>query len=198
MRNERAANYLCHEECTIETGDHQDHTFSGIMFGIQSKSALPVDFIEVTGVSVRGRLGPMTVWTTPGDYRGKHENKEEWDLVFNEERTQSINKLVPLHFDKPLRIAPNERWSIYVHSQLYGDEGVVYDNQRSRITHEDEHMQILPAIAHLSGTPFSPHAWGWGTWRDRRAFVGKVEYSIRYLLWAPKVHSRYKGTWVQR
>jgi hypothetical protein len=80
---------------------------------------------------------------------------------------------------------------LLVHSQLHSDEGIVYDNQRSRITLEDEHLMILPGIAHLSSTPFSPHAWGWGTWRDRRVFVGRVSYSIRFLLWSPKVHHRY-------
>jgi hypothetical protein len=193
MRNERAANYLCHQTATIDTRDHEDHTFSGIMFSIRSKTSLPVDFIEVTALWVRGRLGPLTVWTTGGDFRerGVHEQKEKWELLHNCEHSPSFQQLQELQFDQPLRIRPDDQQSLYVHSQLQSDEGVVYDNQRSAITLEDEFLQVLPGIAHLSAIPFSPVAWGWGTWRDRRVFVGRVSYNIRYLLWSPNVHMRY-------
>jgi len=44
----------------VDTADHEDHTFSGVMFTIEAKSDLPVDFIQVNSVSVRGgEIGTM-------------------------------------------------------------------------------------------------------------------------------------------
>ena len=69
----------------------------------------------------------------------------------------------------------------------------VYDNQRSRSV-EDQFISILPGVAHLSNTPFSSNAYGWGAWRDRRQFVGRCSYSIRWLLWNPtrEAHLNFK------
>ena len=76
MRNERAANYVTHRSCMVDTRDHEDHTFSGIMFNIFIKETKPIDFISITALWVRGALGELTVWTTLGDFRGKHAQDE--------------------------------------------------------------------------------------------------------------------------
>ena len=122
---------------------------------------------------------------------GKHEDESQWQNVFEKAVEPSPQQLQRLEFRRPFRVKPGSMNGLYVHSKLFGDQAIVYDNQRSRVTLEDEHLQALPGYAHLSGTPFSPHAWGWGTWRDQRVFVGRVSYDIRYLLWNPDVHQRF-------
>ena len=47
---------------------------------------------------------------------------------------------------------------------------------------------VTRRMAHLGFTPFANNApWGGGGWRDRRQFVGRVGYSVRYKLWSPKI-----------
>ena len=41
--------------------------YSGIMFPIKCKDLLPVDHLVVKSVSVRGYLGPLTVWVSKKD-----------------------------------------------------------------------------------------------------------------------------------
>ena len=50
---------------------------------------------------------------------------------------------------------------------------------------------IKPGQAHLSNKRF--HRRGpWGTgWRKRRSFVGKMAYSVTYLLWAPTTNHKF-------
>jgi len=51
---------------------------------------------------------------------------------------------------------------------------------------------VRSGLAHLCNEPFA--AWHpWGSWRQRRNFVGRVGYGCRYLLWNPvsSVHRRY-------
>ena len=65
---------LTHESFEVDTKDREDHTFSGIMFDVacQSLPRGPLEYLEVQAVAVRGKLGPMTVWTAPGGHQGKH------------------------------------------------------------------------------------------------------------------------------
>lgn len=58
------ATHVINEKITIDTTDHEDHTFSGIVFPVKCKSILPVDKLIITTVSVRGDLGPLTVWVS--------------------------------------------------------------------------------------------------------------------------------------
>lgn len=58
------ATYAIHEKVTVDTTDREDHTFCGIMFPIKCKNILPIDHIVINSISVRGRLGPLTVWVT--------------------------------------------------------------------------------------------------------------------------------------
>ena len=50
----RSATYTVSESYEVDTPDHEDHSFCGIMFKLECKDDLPVDFIEVTSLSVRG------------------------------------------------------------------------------------------------------------------------------------------------
>ncbi|OEU05991.1 hypothetical protein FRACYDRAFT_257077 [Fragilariopsis cylindrus CCMP1102] len=61
------ATYETHENVTIDTQDNEDHTFCGIMFPIKCKDLLPIDHLVIKSVSVRGRLGPLTVWISNED-----------------------------------------------------------------------------------------------------------------------------------
>lgn len=63
---------------------------------------------------------------------------------------------------------------MYVHSALPGDEGLVYDNQRRHTTYEDEVIQLLPGMAHLSCHPFGRRGFWGSAWRMHREFVGRL------------------------
>jgi hypothetical protein len=47
----RAANELVHTHVTVETKDHEDHTFAGIMFDVKAKGGMPMDYVEIQAVS---------------------------------------------------------------------------------------------------------------------------------------------------
>ena len=81
-----------------------------------------------------------------------------------------------------------------------GDEAIVYDNtdphhQRGREPprFEDNCISIHTGKAHLSPTPFGQSPiWGWGdAWRDRREFVGQLNYGVLYQLWNPERHNLF-------
>ena len=38
----------------VDTPDNEDHTFNGVMFTVECKTDLPVDFIQITSLAVRG------------------------------------------------------------------------------------------------------------------------------------------------
>ena len=74
---------------------------------------------------------------------------------------------------------------------------VVYDNQRDEMCHEDDYIRVFPGLAHLSPDPFGADGPWWGSpWRRRRAFVGKLSYGARYVLWrpVPAAHTRFDPT----
>ena len=185
------ASYSVAQHYDAETHDHEDHTFSGVMFTLLCKDELPLEFIEVSSLWVRGELGPMTVWWTDEGWFGKHERRACWTRVFQGTVAPSPARLSPLELAPgPLRVAPGASVGLYVHSACPGDRAVVYDNQRAAVTHEDRIVQLLPGLAHLSNRPFSS-SHPWGAWRARRQFVGRVSYRATYLLWNPECHARF-------
>jgi len=191
---EHTAHYVKHESFQVETADNEDHTFCGIMFDLEVKTHRPVDFIELESLWVRGHLGPMTVWAVRGGHAGRHEDQSQWTRIYEEEHRASPGQLVELKFQVPLCCRPGEVYGLYVHSRRDDDLAIVYDNMRHTTTHEDTFIRILPGYAHLSPVPFSSWegAW-WGCWRERRCFVGKAKFGVRYLLWTPEpvVHQRF-------
>lgn len=46
----------------------------------------------------------------------------------------------------PLRLTPGATVGLYVHSALPGDRGLVYDNQRGRVTHADPYLQVCGGV----------------------------------------------------
>eukprot|EP00667_Euglena_gracilis_P004950 EG_transcript_4983 len=197
----KTSSYLSHEFYTADVRDHQDHTFCGIMFDVRCQSVRPVEYVEVQSLWVRGDLGPVKVFVVPGGYRDPVKNAEEvsnavhktvdqWTLVFEATLPASMDTLQELVLTSPLRLCPGDTYGVYVHSALPGDRGLVYDNQRSKVTHSDAYLQILPGLAHVSFKPFGRDGpWRQGrAWRAHRQFVGRVSYGVRWKLWTPETH----------
>jgi hypothetical protein len=181
----KSADYLVQESYQAETQDHEDHTFCGVMFDVQTKRALPLEFIEISSVWVRGGLGPLAVYWTKDTYKDKSEDKEQWHQVYAATHKPSPYELVELIFTTPIHLQAGDSIGLYVHSTQPGDQAIVYDNQRGDVTHDDVFMRVTPGMAHISNVPFSRNGfWGWG-WRPNREFVGKLTYGIRYKLWHP-------------
>jgi len=133
----------------------------------------------------------LTVWTTPDSYKGKEHAKDLWELVYEREHGPSHRDYQQLEFMKPVRLSASDGCGVYVHSQLPGDSAIVYDNQRSPLTYEDEVFQVFPGLAHLSNRPFGRRGmWGF-PWRDNREFVGRILYGVGYTLWNPEVHYQF-------
>ena len=69
----------------MHTTDHEDHTFSGIMFTVECLDRA-IQTVVVRAVHVRGELGPMTVWVHRGRWhasRGAREDESLWTKVFD-------------------------------------------------------------------------------------------------------------------
>ena len=119
----------------VDTPNNEDHTFNGVMFTIECKTELPVDFVQITGISVRGALGPLTVWVTADSWEDKFEEEKLWTKVYERVHPASHQDFVQLTLNEPVLVPKNCSVGMYVHSKLPGDEALVYDNQRSRFTH---------------------------------------------------------------
>jgi len=162
------------------------------MFDIETKPDLPFDYLEIDAISVRGELGPVTVWVTPEPHHTVYEMAEAWHQVYKGNHNESMQTLVSLPLDKHIILKPGESCAIYVHSGARGDGGIVYDNKRHSASYEDSLIRVLPGMAHLSNKPFGRHGyWGWGAWRQNREFVGNLSYGVRWKLWTPVVHKSF-------
>jgi hypothetical protein len=191
----KTSNYELNRHFTIATSNNQDHTFNGIMFDIEHQPGnLPLDFLVIHTLSVRGMLGPVTVWTCKDTFRGKQECPREWTNIYRAIHEPSMRTFQELGLKQTIMLKPRESIGVYVHSGLQNDKGIVYDNKRGS-QGSDEVLGISTAIAHTSSEPFSPHGyWGGGwAWRDRRQFVGKISYGVKFLLWQPSdsINSRF-------
>lgn len=56
--------------------DREDHTFCGIMFPVKAKRSLPIHQIVINSLSIRGRLGPITVWVTKDEEAYRDEERK--------------------------------------------------------------------------------------------------------------------------
>jgi hypothetical protein len=86
------------------------------MFLVKCQSVLPLTFIEISEIWVRGDLGPMTVWTTPDTFEEKHEQEDAWNKVYDNNLRPSPQSLVPLILSQPIRLKRGESLGVYVHS----------------------------------------------------------------------------------
>ena len=180
------------ESYTVDTRDHEDHTFNGIMFDLVVKELLPVQYLEVTQIWVRGYLGPVTVWMCEGSHAKIFDKEDRWTKVFDGVKEPSA-ELAPIDITPPLSLPAGTVIGLYVHTSRPDDRGIVYDNQRNSISHEDNFIKVTSGCAHLVSRPFDSRGnWGWG-WRPKREFVGRLSYGVKYLLWKPaiKVHSKF-------
>jgi len=118
---------------------------------------------------------------------------ENWTQIYSNVCPPSNKKLYTLDLSNtPIVIRAGQVRGIYIHSTLPSDKAIVYDkysqyNNRSF----DSNIRILPAMAHLSNSPFS-YAPLWEmnreAWRYQRKFVGQIDYDVLYKLWNPSRH----------
>jgi len=177
----------------------EDHTFSGIMFPLVAKSVIPLDEIVVHSIDVRGGLGDMHVFTSTRSLLEAYSDASQWSRIYVGHHSRSWQNPQPLVLDPPLVIKPDQTVSIYVHSTAPGDSAIIYDNSgRKEVVYEDNAIRLLSGLAHVSNEPFSTIApWGGSAWRPRRAFVGRLVYSFRPVLWQPRTHNRYPSSFKQ-
>ena len=159
------ADDLVHESFACDTRDHEDHTFCGIMFDVKCESALPLEYIELQSVSVRGDLGAVSVWRAAKSFRKEgheaplrgHERyyggaatkgRALWSLVYEGSHRPSREAMVELRFNTPIRLESGESCGLYVHSAQQGDTGLVYDDQRSTVTYQDKCLKVTNLITY--------------------------------------------------
>jgi hypothetical protein len=131
---------------------------------ILQEVGIPVQYIELQSISVRGGLGKMTVWWTKLGKIGNSPKdrvnlidleKEEWTQVYERSHEASYYDMVELTFTCPIQVPAGESVGMYVHSQAPGDRSVVYDNMRSEVTSHDDYIAVWPGHAHIGNVPFS-------------------------------------------
>ncbi len=199
-----AATYIVDNKFTLDSSDHQDHTFCGIMFDVRVLPEAPVTQLLVTDLSVRGGLGRVKVYVTKDheSHSKVYTQSSKWEEVYSGNLSSSWRQYKNLVFERPVQIEKGEIRGFYIHSQEHGDASIVYDNQRfsgSSKGNTDQNISILPGMAHLSPVPFSSTGgFGWGgTWRTRREFVGRIGYGTRQILWKKANHELFPFTWRQ-
>lgn len=167
-----------------------------------------MDYLVIKSVAVRGQLGPLTVWVSNEDYQQRQGerlverrvrlNPAFWTKLHDKTHKSSRRTYKQLELDTPIKLRPGETKVIYIHSTLPGDEAIVYDNSyygMSSKRYEDDKLAILTGRAHVSTQAFGQEPiWGWGNaWRDRREFVGRLEYGAVYKLWNPETQPKFGG-----
>jgi hypothetical protein len=173
---------------------------SGVLFPVKCKDLLPVEHLIIKTIAVRGGLGPLTVWVSNQD-EGNGDNQVRlnpayWTKLYEKTHRASKHSYKTLVLEKPIILKPGQVRCIYIHSTLPNDEAIVYDNSyygMSSKRYEDEKLAILTGRAHVSPEVFGQEPiWGWGNaWRDRREFVGRLEYGTVYKLWNPQVQPKF-------
>eukprot|EP00522_Entomoneis_paludosa_P012465 CAMPEP_0172456816 /NCGR_PEP_ID=MMETSP1065-20121228/17765_1 /TAXON_ID=265537 /ORGANISM="Amphiprora paludosa, Strain CCMP125" /LENGTH=428 /DNA_ID=CAMNT_0013210063 /DNA_START=22 /DNA_END=1305 /DNA_ORIENTATION=- len=209
----KTATYEVHENISVDTQDNEDHTFCGIMFPVKCKDLLPLDHLLIKSVAIRGALGPLTVWVSNEEEHVNDRNNNSsndrlnqrvrldpryWTKLYDNTHEPSRRTYKELLLESPIRLQPGQTRVIYIHSTLPGDEAIVYDNSEygmSSKRYEDDKLAILTGRAHVSNDVFGQEPiWGWGNaWRDRREFVGRLEYGTVYKLWNPAVQPKFGG-----
>lgn len=177
------------------------------MFPVKCKDLLPIEHLVIKSVAVRGELGPLTVWVSNREEPGASEEAAQkrirldpryWTKLYERNHKQSRYQYQELVLDTPIKLEPGETRVIYVHSTLDGDTAIVYDNSyygASSKRFEDDKLSIMSGRAHVSPQVFGQQPiWGWGNaWRDRREFVGRLNYGTVYKLWNPQVQPKFGG-----
>ena len=180
------------------------------MFPVKCKDLLPLDHLVIKSVSIRGDLGPVTVWVNKEDaadsrrvndhsvQRRVRLNPKYWTKLYDQSLKPSRRTYQKLELTSPIKLKPGEIKVLYIHSTLHDDSAIVYDNTpygRSSNQFEDDKLAIMTGRAHVSTETFGQNPiWGYGNaWRDRREFVGRLEYGTVFKLWNPQVQPKFGG-----
>lgn len=143
-------------------------------------------------------------------------HQRRWTKLYEKHHKPSRRKYDTLDLSaNPIILHPGQVRAIYIHSTLPGDTAIVYDdtdyrlhggyhrrnvrpttgpgagaNRSSTVRYEDSCIAVFSGKAHLSNKAFGQTpVWGWGNaWRDRREFVGQINYGTVYKLWNPDRH----------
>jgi hypothetical protein len=193
-----------------------------IFLPFQCKNILPIDHVIITGLAIRGDLGPISVWMTREDLDGSFHmdpnvasnvnrarsmrciamKKAQWVQIYSRSHEPSRHSYTNLDLTaNPILIYPDRIRGIYIHSELDGDTAIVYDNKRETIKrHDDDFLTIFSGRAHVSTQPFARiPIWGMGNaWRDNREFVGRIQYGVVYKLWSPNIFRQFSGPSFQK
>jgi len=191
--------YIQYQHYQIDAADHEDHSFNGICFDIRVKEDQPVKEVVITAFGVRGELGDVSIYVTKPEYRsyyGRNCDSSCWDRVFTGNLDESWAKYKRIELSEPIIMEPGSSRGVYIHSREEHDQGIVYDNYRSKTQTGDTYVEILPGCAQTGNIPFSTYA-GWG-WRSGRQFVGQVFYGVRHMLWACETHKYFPRHWRQQ
>lgn len=164
-----------------------------MMFDVESKLPrdIPVESVQISSFWVRGYLGEIKVWHSFDSHRNIFFDETQWTQVYEKTHDESIDSFTELELDTPLSLIAGRRYGIYIHSSSQGN-GIVYDDERHPVTFENQFLRIYPGLSHTDHRPFNTVENGW-TWRTNRAFVGKVSFGFRYVLWQPirTIHQKF-------
>lgn len=194
---------IVHETASFDTADHEDHTFSGIMFDVTCGDKLPMKYCRIDSVWVRGCLGLMRIFITKQatgfqtTFEGGVCEPEYWEQIYEKFHDPHLRagadgeKYSELKLTEPVIVNPGERYGLYVHSGREDDEGIVYDDSRHHMQQVSDEgtLTVQPrGYAHLNPEPFNSNSpWGYGRgWRQNREFVGKLSFGVKWLLWSPE------------
>jgi hypothetical protein len=194
----KLADYVTDLSYQVETEDRQDHTFFGMMFDLEAKSEVPIEHVVLSEIAVRGDLGHVTVWWTPGSFNPVKTKKDAWTCVYDAAHPPSPARYAALQIH-PVTIAPGSTIGLYIHCRHHEDTALVYDNRRSEVVFEDSFIQVHAGMAHLDNVPFGgTNPWGFGygpesAFRANRTFVGRLQLGAKYRLWNPekKMHFQF-------
>ena len=186
---ESTRKHIDYKQCTVTASDNEDHSFNGICFDVECRSDKPIAELVITSFSLRGVLGPMNIFITkPGieSHFKRNYSRQFWDTHFDGIVAESWDNYREISLHKPVFLARGERRGVYIISRTNHDLGIIYDNVRRGVINGDMHLNLHPGCAQTGPTPFSSSS-GWG-WRNNRAFVGRVGYGVRYVLWSCPTH----------
>lgn len=194
---------IVHETASFDTADHEDHTFSGIMFDVTCGDKLPMKYCRIDSIWVRGCLGLMRIFITKQaasfqkTFVDNVVQQEYWEQIYEKFHDPHVRDgpngetYAELKLTEPVIVNPGECFGLYVHSGREDDEGIVYDDSRHHMQQVSDTgtLTVQPrGVAHLNPEPFNNSSpWGYGRgWRQNREFVGKLSFGVKWLLWSPE------------
>jgi len=165
-----------------------NHTYSGIVFEVSSKSRIAVTRVESFWVG--GDLGEITIWAS-STYRSQSNDPpsaEDWINVASGLYGSCWTDSTEIKLAKPVDLGPGETMGFYIHSAANDDQGIAY-NSHSGLVCEDKNISVWAGFGHTSPEPFgTQHGW---SWRRNRGPSGAMSYSQIYTLWCPRTHYKF-------